>query len=82
MLNVKHQLSIECDMLPRFPGVRPKDTTVHRYLSKQRHILLEEGYVEEHRKVVEEGELQKERTESDGCFFFLENDLPGRKEER
>lgn len=57
-------------MLTSFRGVRLKAITVHRYLSKQRHILLEEGYVEEHRKVVEEGELRKQRTESDQCFFF------------
>ena len=35
------------------------------YLSKQRHILLEEGNVEEHCKVVEESELGEERRESD-----------------
>ncbi len=34
------------------------------YLTKQRHILLEEGNVEEHCKVVEEGELGEERRES------------------
>lgn len=33
------------------------------YLAKQRHVLLEKGYVEEHRKVVEEGELREERKE-------------------
>lgn len=35
------------------------------YLTKQRHILLEEGYVEEHGKVVEERELREERKKSD-----------------
>ena len=33
------------------------------YLTKQRHILLEEGDVEEHCKVVKEGELWDEREE-------------------
>ena len=33
------------------------------YLTEQRHILLEEGNVEEHCKVVEEGELKEERKE-------------------
>lgn len=36
---------------------------INCYLSKQRHILLEEGDVEEHCKVVEEGELGEERKE-------------------
>lgn len=31
------------------------------YLTKQGHILLEEGNVEEHGKIVEEGELKEER---------------------
>lgn len=52
---------------------------VHCYLSKKRHILLEESYVEEHCKVVEEGELQKERKEPDGSFFLREDDLPGKR---
>lgn len=40
-----------------------KDTThlLAHYLTKQRHVLLKEGYVEENCKVVEEGELQGER---------------------
>lgn len=36
---------------------------VNSYLTKQRHILLEEGYVKEHRKVVEECELRKKKQE-------------------
>lgn len=47
-----------------------KDTAVHSHLSEQRYILLEEGYVQEHGKVVEEGELQGERKESQGCFLL------------
>lgn len=38
------------------------------YLTKQRHILLEEGNVEEHSKVVEERELREERIKSDNPF--------------
>lgn len=55
--------------------------TVHCYLSKQRHILLEEGNVEKHRKVVEKGELQKEREQSLLGFFFPKDDLSGRNRE-
>lgn len=62
---------MERDMLTSFPGVLLKGTTVHCYLSKQRHILLEDGYVEKHRKVVEKGELQKEREQSLLDFFFF-----------
>lgn len=42
------------------------------YLTKQRHILLEEGYVEEHCKVVEEGELREERKESGKRVCWLQ----------
>lgn len=40
-----------------------KDTThlLAHYLTKQRHVLPEEGYVEENCKVVEEGELREDR---------------------
>lgn len=62
---------MERDMLTSFPGVLLRGTTVHFYLSKQRHILLEDGYVEKHRKVVEKGELQKEREQSLLDFFFF-----------
>lgn len=43
------------------------------YLAKQRHILLEEGYVEEHGKVVEKRELREERKKCDNPVLIPSN---------